>query len=122
MVVRIASIILTLAGLLALILGLAFWHGAALNMLALHMLLGFLTVACLWVIAIAQAVAKSGSWTMATVAIVLGGITAYLGMIQATLMVGPNHWIIQVVHLILGLLTIGLGHMLAARYRRNNPT
>ena len=39
-------------------------------------------------------------------------------MIHASLLVGDYHWIIQVIHLLLGVLMIGLGHMGAARYRR----
>jgi hypothetical protein len=35
-------------------------------------------------------------------------------------MIGNLHWIVEIVHLLLGLLIVGLGHMLAARYRRNN--
>jgi hypothetical protein len=33
-------------------------------------------------------------------------------------MVGEFHWIIQVIHLLLGLAAIGIGHMAAARYRK----
>jgi hypothetical protein len=36
------------------------------------------------------------------------------------MMLGPYHWVIQVIHLLLGLLTIGLGQMAAARNRRND--
>jgi hypothetical protein len=43
-----------------------------------------------------------------------------IGMVQASLMVGEFHWVIQVVHLLLGLLTIGMGHMGAARYRKSS--
>jgi hypothetical protein len=34
-------------------------------------------------------------------------------------LVGALHWVIEVVHLTLGILTIGLGHMGAARYRKS---
>jgi len=34
-------------------------------------------------------------------------------------MVGKYHWVIQIVHLLLGLTAIGLGHMGAARYRKS---
>lgn len=118
MVIRIASAVLTLAGLLALISGALFWIGVALNLISLHMLLGFLAVAALWTIGIAQATAHGGSWTIALCALVVGALALVLGLYQSTLMVGPSHWIIEVVHLILGILTIGLGHMGAARYRR----
>jgi hypothetical protein len=34
------------------------------------------------------------------------------------LMVGDFHWLVEVLHLFLGILTIGLGHIGAARYRK----
>lgn len=121
MTIRIASIILSLAGLLALVLGLILWTGMAVNVVSLHMLLGLLTVVALWVVGVAQALAPGGSWGLAAGAIVLGALTAWLGMVQASLLVSENHWIIQVIHLLLGIATIGLGHMAAARQRKNAP-
>ena len=120
MVIRIASIVLSFAGLLALILGLLFWIGIALNSISLHMLLGLLAVGALWVIAIAQAFAKGGTWITAASALLVGALTLVIGMIQSSLVVGDLHWIVQVVHLILGILTIGVGHMAAARYRKSS--
>jgi hypothetical protein len=118
MVIRIASIALSIAGLLALILGLFFWVGVALNLVALHMLLGFLAVGALWVIGVGQAFAKSGSWIIAAGAIIVGAAMTALGLVQSSIMIGEFHWIIRVIHLILGLLTIGIGHMGAARTRK----
>jgi hypothetical protein len=119
MVIRIAAAVLSLAGLLALILGLLFWTGAALNLLQMHMLLGLLAVGALLVIGIGQAFSKGGSWIIAVGTLVVGPATIAIGMVQASLMVGEFHWVIQVVHLLLGLLTIGMGHMGAARYRKS---
>jgi hypothetical protein len=121
MTIRIASIVLSLAGLLALILGLLFWVGVALNLLSMHMMLGLLAVGALWVIGVGQAFFKAGSWIVAACALVVGAATAVLGMMQASLMVGAFHWVIQVIHLVLGILTIGIGHMGAARYRKGLP-
>jgi len=118
MVPRIASVVLTLAGVLALISGLFFWTGAALNLVSMHMLLGFLAVAALWVVGIGQAFSKIGSWIVAACSLVLGALTIVIGLYQISLMVGPWHWIIEVIHLALGILTIGLGHMAASRYRK----
>jgi hypothetical protein len=119
MVIRIASMALSLAGLLALILGLLFWTGSALNLLSLHMLLGLLAVGALWIVGIAQAVADSGSWMIAALAIVIGALMIVLGLTQSSLMVGEFHWVVRVAHLLLGLLTIGIGHMAAARAKKN---
>jgi hypothetical protein len=119
MVIRITSIVLSLAGLIALILGLLFWTGIAVHLVSMHMLLGLLAVAALWVIAIGQAFAKGGSWTVAACSLVVGALTIVFGLYQSSMMVGPLHWVIQVLHLILGLFTVGLGHLGAARYRKH---
>jgi hypothetical protein len=120
MVIRIASIVLSFAGLLALVLGLLFWTGAALNLVSMHMLLGLLAVGALLVIGVGQAIAKGGSWTLAICALVVAALMLFTGMNQASLMVGELHWVIRVIHLLIGLLTIALGHMGAARYRRGS--
>ena len=120
MVIRIASVVLSLAGLLALLLGLLFWAGAALNLMQMHMLLGLLAVGALLVIGIGQAFSKGGSWIIAAGALVVGAATVVIGMWQISLMPGEFHWVIQVIHLALGLLTIGMGHMGAARHRKGS--
>jgi hypothetical protein len=102
MIIRIASAVLTLAGVLALLSGLLFWLGWALQLMSLHMLLGIVAVAALWTIGFAQVSAPAGSWGLAFGALVTGILTLLLGLYQASLLVGPLHWIIQVVHLILG--------------------
>jgi len=119
MVIRIASAVLSLAGLLALLSGIAFWSGIGLNLLALHMLLGLLAVGALWTIGVGQAFSSAGSWTIAVSALILGIVTITIGLYQSSLWVGAFHWIIEVIHLTLGILTIGLGHMGAARHRKS---
>jgi hypothetical protein len=121
MVIRIASVVLSLCGSLALLLGLLLWSNMAPNLIQMHMLLGFLAVGALWVIGVAQAFAKGGSWIVAALALIVGVAMISLGMTQSSLMVGEFHWVIQVLHLLLGLLVIGIGHMGAARYRRGAP-
>ena len=119
MVIRIASVVLSFAGLLALFLGLLVWTNSALNLIQMHMLLGLLAVGALWVIGIGQALSNGGSWGVAASALVVGAAMIVLGWTQSSLMVGELHWIIQVLHLVLGLLVIGMGHMGAARYRKS---
>ncbi len=118
MAIRIASVVLSLAGLLALILGLLFWSHRASNLIQLHMLLGFLVVGALWVVGVGQAVSKGGSWLIAACALIIGLLVFVLGMTQSSLMVGKYHWVVQTSHLALGLSAIGIGHIGAARYRK----
>lgn len=120
MVIRIASVVLSLAGVLALILGLLMWAGHGPNLIQMHMLLGLLAVGALWIIGIAQTFSRAGSWFIAACAVVVGAVMIVIGLNQARLMLGPFHWVIQVLHLVLGLLVIGIGHIGTARYRRGN--
>ena len=118
MAIRIGSVVLNFSGLLALILGLLFWNHRASNLISLHMLLGLLVVGALWVIGIGQAFLKGGSWLIAACALIIGALVLVIGMTQSALMVGNYHWVIQIIHLALGLTAIGIGHIAAARYRK----
>jgi hypothetical protein len=118
MVIRIGSVVLSLSGVFALFLGLLFWSGRASNLIQLHMLFGFLVVGALCVVGTAQAFSHAGSWLITACAVIIGALLLVLGMIQSSLMVGEFHWIIRVIHLLLGLTAIGIGHMAAARYRK----
>jgi hypothetical protein len=120
MVFRIASIVLRVCGVLALIVGLVFWSGNALNLIPIHMLLGILVVLSLWIVGIGQAVSSGGSWPLAGGALLLGLLVIVVGMTQSSLMVGPFHWVIQVVHLLLGILAVGIGQIVAARARSSS--
>ena len=121
MVFRIASIVLRLCGALAVILGILFWSGTALNLIPIHMLLGFLVVLSLWIVGIGQAFSRGGSWPLAVGALLLGLLVIVVGMRQSSLLVGPFHWVIQVVHLLLGILAVGIGQVTAARWRNSSP-
>jgi hypothetical protein len=120
MVIRIASIVLRVCGALALILGLLFWSGNSLNLIPIHMLLGLLVVLSLWIVGIGQAFSSGGSWPLAGGALLLGLLVVVVGMRQSSLLVGPFHWVIQVVHLLLGILAVGVGQIAAARWRNSS--
>src|SRR5687767_4735335 len=118
MVIRIAAVVLTLAGTLALLSGLLFWLGWGVQLIALHMLLGIVAALALCTIGVAQAALPGGSWAFAAIALLVGILSLLLGLYQSTLLIGSLHWLVQVLHLVLGVMTIGLGHMAAARTRK----
>ena len=100
------------------VLGLLIWTGTDSNLVQMHMLLGLLAVGALWVIGFGQDFSTGGSWVIAACALGVGGTLTFIGMTQTSLMVGAFHWVIQLVHLVLGVLVIGIGHIGAARYRK----
>jgi hypothetical protein len=117
MVIQIASILLRICGTLALILGLLFWVGIGLNLIAVHMLLGLLVVLLLWIVGVGQAFSRNGNWMLAIGALALGALTLIFGLRQSGLLVGSFHWVIRVIHLLLGVLSVGVGQVSVGRYR-----
>ena len=117
MVVRIALNILRLTVLVNLVLGILFWTGNADSLQNLHMLLGILAVASLFTIAIIQSM-NGGSLGLTLAACTVGVLLAIVGIFQQSWLLDANHWIIQVIHLILGISAIGLGEMMGGQYKR----
>ncbi len=122
MVVRVSSMVLRIAALAALVLGIIFWTGNADNLQIVHIVLGFLVVISVWVLGIAQGVRRGGSFGLALATFVVGFLVLLVGLFQTRWLTGSNHWVIQVIHLILGLSAISLGEMIGARYRRMTAT
>ena len=110
--------ILRVVVLLALILVIVLWTGNADNLKPVHMILGILTVLTLWAIGLVQGFQKGGSFPLALATFVVGLIVAIVGLYQEQWLVGSAHWVIQVIHLLLGLTVIGLGEMIVARSKR----
>jgi hypothetical protein len=107
MAIRIAFVV-------QLALGLAFWTGNALGLVDLHQLIGILIVLGLWTQAVlaARAGVQPG---MVAGAAVLGLIVIVVGLTQRELLPGSAHWVIQVLHLLLGIGAVGLADSLAVR-------
>ena len=122
MLVRIMIMVLRLSVLLTLILGVILWTGNAASLKLVHIGLGILVVLSLWILGFAQAIAKGGNWGLAAGAFILGLILPIFGLGQVGLLPGSAHWVIQVIHLLLGLAAIGLGEIIAGRYKRLNQT
>jgi hypothetical protein len=104
--------LIRLLGLIMIVLGLLFWTGNALNFIGLHMLLGMVLVLLLWAQAILAA-RSGGSLGLVALAITWGLIVVALGMTQNQLLPGDAHWVIKVLHLLVGIAAIGIAERLA---------
>jgi hypothetical protein len=113
----IIQMLIRLAGLIMIALGLLFWTGNALALIPVHMLLGLVLVILLW--AQAGIAARSGVGVgMVALAFVWGLVVVALGMTQSRLLPGDFHWVIKVVHLVVGIAALGLADRLAAEIKR----
>ena len=116
---RIAIMVLRVTVLFNLITGIIFWTGNADPLQIVHILAGILAVLSLWTLGILQGM-RGGSFGLALGTFVVGFLLALVGLFQKNWLPEPsaNHWIIQVIHLILGLAAIGLGERVAGLYNR----
>jgi len=121
-VMTIAVMVLRIAVLVALVMGIIFWTGNLENLQLVHMLIGFIVVLSLWVIGLAQGFIKGGSFGLAVATFIVGLLLAIVGLYQQNWLPGSAHWVIQVIHLLLGLSAIGLGEMIYARTRKRLKT
>jgi len=119
-------VVRSIAGILWLVqlaLGIVFWTGHALSLAQLHMGLGLLFVLAL--IVLATLAARAGAPTpLVAATVVLAAAILALGYTQVQILPGPNHWIVRVAHLLLGLAAMPLAGRLsmAAGGERRGPT
>jgi hypothetical protein len=104
-------------GLILIVLGVLFWTGNATTLIPLHMLLGVTLVLLLWTLAILGVIARVNPGLIA-VAFLWGLIVPILGVIQTQLLPGSAHWLIQLLHLLVGLVAIGLADTLGKAIKR----
>lgn len=103
-----------ISGLVVLALGLALWTGSFPGLRGIHMLAGLVLVISLWVVAVLAA--RSGApIPLVAVALLWGVLTIGLGLYQQQILPGDMHWLVQVGHLAVGVVAIGLGEALTAR-------
>jgi hypothetical protein len=105
-----------IGGLLALVLGLMLSRVAP-SALQIHMTLGVLVAVALAILG-GWAMAKAVSLPIARMSLIWAGATIYIGFAQGRLLPGDNHWIIEVLHALLGIGAIGFAEMLAAALTR----
>jgi hypothetical protein len=112
--ITVAHWLVRLTGLIQIVLGILFWTGNALTLIPVHMLSGFVLVLSVWTLAVLAA--RAGvSRGFVVLVIVWGVIVLVLGLTQTQLLPGDFHWVIQVLHLLVGLGAIGQAEGLATR-------
>ena len=116
----ILRIFVGLDGLILIALGLLFWTGNADPLVPVHMLLGIALVLALWVLAGLAAVAGVNLGLVA-LAFVWGLVVPLLGLTQTRLLPGGAHWLVQVLHLLVGITAIALAQVLAMRIITRRP-
>jgi hypothetical protein len=111
-------VIIRASFLVQLALGVLFWTGRATQLIALHRLNGFVLVMAVW--ALAFIAARAGVNPRLVAAAILWGLVApVLGLTQERILPGSFHWIVQILHLLVGFALIGLAENLGRRLAGN---
>lgn len=107
--------IVRIAGTLQLVLGILFWTGHGYAYLPLHIVSGVVIVLTLWTVAVLALVARTRRG-LAVFGLVWGLALPAFGLRQATVLVGSMHWIVRVIHLLMGLAAMGIAGTLGQAF------
>ena len=99
--------IVRVAGVLQLLSGALFWAGRGSDYVPLHVVIGVSIVLALWTLAVFAFVVRTRTG-LAVFAVIWGLALPAFGIRQAAILIGPMHWIIRVVHLLMGLFALGM--------------
>lgn len=108
---RMLAMFMRLAMAVQIILGIAFWTGHWTALVNVHMAVGVLFVLALWVIAGGAISRHKG---LAAFGLLWGVVVIGLGMTQQQIMVGDLHWMIRVLHLVVGVAAMPIAEKLVA--------
>ncbi len=114
---RIGVMTVRISSLVVILLGILLWTGNFDSLRVIHMFFGIVIVLGLWMAGAIQAV-QGGSPVLTTLAIIWGAIVVFVGLNQEQWAVGNNHWLIQTMHLLFGLVAISLVEIIGVRANR----
>jgi hypothetical protein len=110
---RILLVFMRAAMAVQVIVGIGFWTHHWASLVNVHMAIGALFVLSLWVIAgIASAHGRPGR--IVAFGFVSGVVVLALGMTQQSILVGDLHWIVRVLHLVVGIAALPIAERLVA--------
>jgi hypothetical protein len=116
----VAQWLVRVTGLIQIVLGLVFWTGNQLTLVPVHMLVGLILVLALWTLAFIAA--RSGVQPgFVAIAFLWGLLVPILGVEQGQILVGSAHWLVKVLHLLVGLVAIGMAEGLGRQIKESAP-
>lgn len=104
--------LIRLVGLVMIVLGLLIWSGRGDDLTSTHKFFGFVLVLSLWALAaIGLRVRVAPGFLLLVVGWSI--LMPALGLTQTDILTGDAHWIIRVIHLLVGLAALALADSLA---------
>ena len=111
-----AATTVRITGIAQLLLGVLIWMGNAGGLVPAHMGIGVAFVIAMWILGY-RAIRAGVSSVLGMVLLLWGACILALGMTQMQLMPGANHAAIQIVHVLSGLIGMGMSEVVGKRLR-----
>ena len=108
---RILFLLLQILATIQLVVGIAMWTGRWYSFRGMHMAVGIVFVLILWTIAV-MALLKRQRTGVALFALLWGIVVVALGMTQQSILPGDLHWIVRVLHVVVGVASMPIAAML----------
>jgi hypothetical protein len=108
-------------GAIMILLGVLIWTGHFDKIIPIHETVGITLVLALWGLAGLGAV-NGVNRGLVAVAFVWGLIVPILGLTQTQILPSSGHWLIQILHLLVGIAAIGQGDTLGRNIKRQLST
>jgi len=109
--------VVRLLALALIALGVQFWSGRSFALLPVHMRMGEVLIALLWILA-GMGLRAGVRPGLALGTIVYGFFVVAFGMNMGSFLPGRAHEVIRVAHLLVGLGAVGLAESIGARIKR----
>lgn len=101
-----------------LVLGILFATGNLLGLVMLHETFGILIAICLLLLSV-FAIARGRAVGLAAAGIVVAILLPVVGEGQLHVLTGSNHWVVEVVHVLVAIAAIGIAEPLGLQLRRS---
>ena len=108
---NVMQILVRVTGTIQIILGVVIWFGVADSYIPIHIVSGIILVLSVWALAFI-AVRSGVNLAFAALCFAWGLAAVILGITQEHIIPDEGHWIIQIIHLLVGLALLGLGQRL----------
>jgi hypothetical protein len=107
--------------LIQLVLGIALWTGRFDQVKLIHIVFGILLIAGLWVVAAVGA--RSGvAFGLVVLAFLWGAFVIVFGLTQERIFPDTGHWIVQILHLLVGIGAVGQAENIGWRIRQGQAS
>jgi hypothetical protein len=115
-IINVCQMLFRIFWLVNIVLGILFWTGRVTGLIPLHMLFGIILTVLLVILSILAGV--RGKPGLLVVGLIVAVLLPLVGLNQDSWDQGSGHWIIQVLHLLVGILAIVVAEAIGGRIKR----